>query len=338
MGLDNESANSSLVVPDTQNVIDELCDLTRTEEHASTSTSTMKNYTTLPALKKCIVRLEKQDLVLQSQNKPTIHEHKLPAFEKFSSLQVLKRVPKAARISLSQAMTKVLLNVVTQNDQASWHDLLVLAPNCLQKPRKAAKNGPSLATLVKRNVMAFEKNGPKELVSTEFKQKDTKRGKNNIPLEFTGSKQVSAKLSSGDVRGAIRILASDDTLLPFNSMTSSKLAEKHPSTPNDLKLPAEPSPADKDTCFTVSREEVKKCLNRFNPGSGGGHDCLLPQHLKDLSSESLGKVANDLLDALCRFFNEIVLPGNVPANVCPAFYGAKMFVLSKKGGGISKGG
>ena len=117
-------------------------------------------------------------------------------------------------------------------------------------------------------------------------------------------------------------------------MTSSKLAEKHPSTPNDLKLPAEPSPADKDTCFTVSREEVKKCLNRFNSGSGGGHDCLLPQHLKDLSSESLGKVANDLLDALCRFFNEIVLPGNVPANVCPAFFGAKMFGLSKKDGGI----
>ena len=43
---------------------------------------------------------------------------------------------------------------------------------------------------------------------------------------------------------------------------------------------------------------------------------------------------NDVKIGGFDFFNEIVLPGNVPVNVCPAFYGAKMFGLSKKDGGI----
>ena len=153
-------------------------------------------------------------------------------------------------------------------------------------------------------------------------------------MENDISKLVSGKLSSGDIKGAVRILSSDDTILPFSSETLTKFAAKHPEQPLDLTLPAGPSDADKSFCYSVEREEVRKCISRFNPGSGGGHDSLLPQHLKDITAESLGMVANDLLDSLCRFFNEIILPGSVPVNICPAFYGARLFALSKKDGGV----
>ena len=75
-------------------------------------------------------------------------------------------------------------------------------------------------------------------------------------------------------------------------------------------------------------------MAKYSPGSGAGQDSLLPIHLRDLTTESLGTVANDPLDMLCRFFNETVLPGNIPCSVCPTFYGAKLFGLSKPDGGI----
>ena len=132
----------------------------------------------------------------------------------------------------------------------------------------------------------------------------------------------------------MRILSSESSVMPFDHTIPTKLKEKHPSEPMDLDLPAPPTETEGELCTSVSREETRKCIMRFKPGSGAGHDCSFPQHLKDLSMESLGAVSNDLLDALCLLFYEVILKGKIPNEICSSYYGAKLFALSKDDGGV----
>ena len=83
-----------------------------------------------------------------------------------------------------------------------------------------------------------------------------------------------------------------------------------------------------------SREEVKIALKSFKPGSASGPDGLLPQHLKDLTSQDLGEPAIRLLDSLTDFFNKIMYPGNIPKEVCATIFGANLVALSKPAGGV----
>ena len=98
--------------------------------------------------------------------------------------------------------------------------------------------------------------------------------------------------------------------------------------------PDEPSNLEGDLCPIISRQEIRKCISSFKRSSGSGHDGLLPHHLNHLTNENLGVCANDLLNSLCVLFNETILPGKVPALICPIFFGAKLIALSKKKEGL----
>ena len=63
----------------------------------------------------------------------------------------------------------------------------------------------------------------------------------------------------------------------------------------------------------VGREDVKRSIESFPPGSSGGPDGLLPQHLKDMTADSLGEPAYKLVDALVEFYNKVVLCDKVPS-------------------------
>ena len=143
--------------------------------------------------------------------------------------------------------------------------------------------------------------------------------------------QVATKLVRGDIRGAIRILSSSAKVLPLDANTRRELQDKHPPAHPNSILP-EPPEADIN-CLMATREEVKNAIKSFRNGSGGGPDCLLPQHLKDMIEDSLGGAAIQLLDALMDFCSNIVLRGKVPRVVCPLFFGATLIALSKDDGG-----
>ena len=132
----------------------------------------------------------------------------------------------------------------------------------------------------------------------------------------------------GDIRGAVRILSSEDTVLPSDASTLQKLKEKHPPPHPHTNMP--PPPEENLVSFTATRDDVKDAIKSFRNGSGGGQDALLPQHLKDITGEELGTAATDLLDTLADFVTNVVFSGNVPSWMCPIFYGAKLLALSKK--------
>ena len=141
---------------------------------------------------------------------------------------------------------------------------------------------------------------------------------------------VTSKLSTGDVSGAIRIISSSDTVLAPSLEIKSKLEDKHPAACTKICLP----PTVDTDHMLCSREDVKKAIRSFIPGSSGGPDGLLLQHLLDLTSEDIGEPALRLMDALRDFFNKIIFLGKVPKEMCATIFGANLIALSKPCGGI----
>ena len=141
---------------------------------------------------------------------------------------------------------------------------------------------------------------------------------------------MSCKLEDGDIHGAIRLAASDDTLAPFDEVTVEVLRSKHPSRVALDNLPPVPN---SDTCLLLQQYDIMSAIKSFRPGSAGGPDGLRPQHLKDLTNTSTGDAGQRLLCRLTEFTN-LCLTGRVPAVIQPVFCGAALCALNKKEGGI----
>ena len=61
------------------------------------------------------------------------------------------------------------------------------------------------------------------------------------------AKLAGKKLANGDVKGAIRVLSSNDSLLPSDPSTLSTLESKHPPRHPDSEIPNPPN-ADQAVC------------------------------------------------------------------------------------------
>ena len=87
---------------------------------------------------------------------------------------------------------------------------------------------------------------------------------------------VNSKLLVGDVMAAVRIIASDDSVITPTSEVVTALRLKHPLTPLDLPPPPTESVSQMSS---VPEEEVMVALKSFPPSSAGGVDGLQPGHL-----------------------------------------------------------
>ena len=122
-------------------------------------------------------------------------------------------------------------------------------------------------------------------------------------------------MAAADISGAVKLLASNDTVLQPSEDVVNKLKDKHQDPHEDTFIP---DWSDTESIL-VGREDVKRAIESFPLGSSGGPDSLLPQHLKDMTAESLCEPAYKLVDALVEFNNKIVLCGKVPSEICPIF-------------------
>ena len=250
---------------------------------------------------------------VQPQDSPSVWDLK------FSTIgPVIKRIPKAARIQACLTLTDIILEVINKNDKKSWERLLQYPRYCFGGTLRGGKKKKSRATVINSRIDSF---------ITDTLQPDKIMPKKTPP---SLKSQVSGKLSMGDVSGAVRIISSSDTVLTPSPEVLKKLIEKHPPP---LVIPNLPPTCDTES-IECSREDVKKALKSFKPGSAGGPDGLLPQHFLDLTSEDIGEPAIHLLDTLNDFFNKIIFPGKVPNQVCATIFGANLIALSKPGGGV----
>ena len=125
------------------------------------------------------------------------------------------------------------------------------------------------------------------------------------------AKAVSTKINDGNIKAAVRIASSKDSLSPINDDTHKKLKTKHPASAEEIS-----AHSFIEESFLVDSQLIKKCILSFPSGSAGGPDKLTPQILKDLISPGTGELGKKLLTNLAQFVNTVA-PGRVPLNLRP---------------------
>ena len=265
------------------------------------------------------------NLVSSQSNVSNVRNHleDVDSIIKISRGPVFKRIFKASRLQACIAFTKLVQCVIDKNDRKSWENLLNFARLAIGNSKRGGKKKKKIqATILNKRIEAFMAGSPHQAPNSTMKRE---------PPSL--KKQVSAKMAQFDVQGAVRILSSNDSILQPSPETINKLKEKHPQKhPNSIDPP---DPCDDfDNCFKTNRDNLLKALHSFKRGAAGGPDGLLPQHVIDMSVESLGEPASKFIDAMVTFMNIIVFPGKVPSFVRDIFHGANLIALSKPDGGV----
>jgi len=260
--------------------------------------------------------------------------HSQSLLEDITSFQrgsILDRVPKAARHAAASALNSIIKSVCDTNSEDSWRKLFRFSSLCFRKPKRGGKKQPSLATVVKRQIDEFMAY-PLQPINNTNQPQTTKRNKSPQEKGIL-SKLVAKKLANNDIKGAIRILSSEDSILPFDNETLTRLKSKHPPPHPDSDLPRPPEADEILGALQLTESQVLKAIQSFPGGSAGGSDLLLPQHLKDLTSKVSGEPGAQLTTTITRFSNKM-LRGEIPEEITPFLYGASLIAFSKHGGGI----
>lgn len=246
----------------------------------------------------------------------------LPFWQIISNLKntfpILKRIPRGARISVCKNLAETIKTTISENSKRSWEHLLTFSYRVLHiNPNDQSRK--SLTNKIKENCSSNH-----SLHSLSFNKKQ-------YAPKNSAFKVVENKAGDGDIRGAARLLFSNDVVAPNNPATLAALLSKHPPPAASSFLPDPPDPL--DPSLQASAQDVLGAIMSFPNGSSGGLDGLTPQHLKDLLSLGCGDARDELLKTLTDLVN-VMLAGQVPSDVIDILYGANLCALLKKDGGI----
>jgi hypothetical protein len=131
-------------------------------------------------------------------------------------------------------------NCLSTKSLSSFENLLLFSYRAFNVAEKSDK---SLNKHIKENLSNFE--------VPQIRTGSKKR--TNLSL----AKKVEAKVADFDIRGAVKLLSSDDSLASFNEDVAEELKKKHPSPSRELFFP-DP-------------------INSFPAGSSPGLDGMRPQ-------------------------------------------------------------
>jgi Reverse transcriptase (RNA-dependent DNA polymerase) len=250
--------------------------------------------------------------------------------------RLLKRIPKASRSLAADKLSTLLERIVADSDDIQrWNDLLRFSHACLAVPggRGGRRHVSSLATKVNKALDMYTSAHQPNM--TSLRHSDKKRSR-RADAEANIAARVTEKLEDGDVRGAIRLASSDDTMAPHDQHTLGELRLKHPPrchTLDDNHLPRTQDNHHSCQPLVVQESDVIEAVKSFPAGSAGGVDGMRPQHLKDLINVNTGDAGQRLVSRLTEFAN-ICLAGKIPTSIRPIFCGASLCALNKKDGGI----
>ena len=193
-------------------------------------------------------------------------------------------------------------------------------PDVLLKPARGGKRHNLTNTIKSR--CADNKTGHNIVSNIET----TSHRKCN--LEATLAAAVSSKIEDGNLKAAIRLLCSEETVAPFDSDTHAQLRAKHP--PSSLH-PSQIEPPDGFPSLILIGEDVADAVRSFPAGSSGGPDGLKPIHLSDMMA--CQEVKHELIAVVTEFLN-LLMDGICPPSIRRIIFGGRLIALNKKGGGI----
>jgi hypothetical protein len=250
--------------------------------------------------------------------------------------RLLKRIPKASRIVAAEKLAQLLTVIVANPDNMqAWIDLFLFPSSCLKVPggRGGRKHQKNLAGKINEVIRSFP---VRPAAANHIQQCDNRvaaehktRNKSKRSEQERMAARVSELLEDGDVRGAVRLAASEETMAPYNQYTVDALISKHPRAIHHPQYTA----SDAVEPLQGQEADIAAAIKSFPAGSAAGLDGLRPQHLKDMVGEQTAAAGQQLLTRLTDFTNN-VLSGHVPNVIRPVLCGASLCALSKKDGGI----
>ena len=247
-------------------------------------------------------------------------------------IRVLARIPRGARINAAEALCTLIENVVTNNTTLDWARLFGFSYSALRCPKNRI-NDPhhvSLTTKIKEQINGYMS----ALSLPSVEDSGSERNNPSPPKPSTDNdlaKRVYAKVSDFDIKGAVRLISSDDSFAGYSDEVTAALREKHPPAPADLAAPPPPDATTPTARVTV--EQVMDRLKSFSMSSASGPDGIRPGHLLSLTSKGAGAAGERLQNALTNICNKLI-SGEVPQSVRPLVFGASLCALSKKDGGV----
>jgi len=192
-----------------------------------------------------------------------------------SQIPTLRHCPKGARTQAANLLNNIITNCVSHNTLESWQRLLSFSYACFPA-NKSSNDISNLTSKVKNNIMSLESINDQNylpFLQNLAIRRPTPNKKQNKDSSANKSKKILSKLSDGDIKGAVRLLSSDEALAPQNDNTFKLLEDKHPA-PSTTEIPQLPDP---QLFLQITSEKVKLALFSFPNGSAGGIDGLHPK-------------------------------------------------------------
>lgn len=193
-----------------------------------------------------------------------LNEFSLLLNECRTSIPLTRIIQKSVRIAVCQELTNVITNVVQCNDIDSWMRLIAF-PYIVLNTKSKGKVGMNV---IRSNLNAFRKcKCVNEALSDILKVKDVScSNKKSFSKEKLLINTVTRKVGEGDVRGAVRVLCSSESIAPQTPETVSKLRDKHPDDNGEVfeEIQLE------NTLPVTEIEDVIKAIRGFPVSSSGG--------------------------------------------------------------------
>lgn len=147
----------------------------------------------------------------------------------------------------------------------------------------------------------------------------------------TLSRRVQKKCADGDIRAALRLLTTSDSVITPCEEVVAALRAKHPPAAPDEDLP-ELRDLDQHR-LSIVEADVMAAIKATAPGSAAGLDGLRPLHLRQLVAGHTAEAGRRLLSALTELCN-VAIAGDIPEHARQAFFGASLIAIRKKDGGV----
>ena len=240
-------------------------------------------------------------------------------------VRVLKRIPKGARLATAKTLLDLIDKVTNDiNNMVAWDRLMGVSTACLARPDRGGRSH-NLTSRIRKQVSAYHEGATITTLTPVSKLLTEPKASTHEALAL--AKRASSKLEDGDIRGAMRILTTNDSIAVNNHETYTKLKDIHPTSHPGRRIQTAPS----TEAYKTTPAAVKRAIISFPNGSAGGPDNIRPQHLKDLL---VGTDFNDPLLLAITNLTNVLLAGGLPRELRPTICGGTLIAIRKKQGGI----
>ena len=236
------------------------------------------------------------------------------------------RIPKSCRIPVAESIDRT----ITSASNTDWNNLVFFHILAMGVPISPNTTGSPLS--LSSVIRAYQRRLTQSPLdpNTLCQQLPCHQSrKESSPSENLRS-NINTKLMLNDVKAAIRVVASDDTVLEVTSEVLQPLMLKHPSEPECSLTPIMPA---ENIAVTAHEKKTIRSLRSFSDGCCGEIDGLRPAHLFDLVTVSTAEAGLHLRRSITNLKNKI-LRGDVSDYAAKLLFSSNLTALRKKDGGI----